>query len=431
MPTRRLGDRTVLAGAALAVMTFAVGVLVERTGLQLGTPYPPFNEFWAPRIELGWSLAAGLVLAATVAALPALLRRPRAPLGFALAVAGLALAVRLLVAAARHGPEGWYRVLDADLSFEGANEYLPALGATEQGPGFLLDRFAELVPSLPVHAAGHPPGMLLVLDALGITTPEGMAALCIGVGALGASATYALGRATLGDESRARTAALLFVLAPSAVLMGAVTADALFATLGTGAAALLVARGTRERAVGALALALSSLFTWALLALGAIAVLVVLARDGLRRAVALAAACGVALVALHAALAAVTGWDPIGAVIATERVYREGIATIRPYWFWLFGSPVAFAVAAGLPVIAWALRALAAGHAVAVALLAVVLVAAVAGFTKGEVERIWVIFVPALCVAAASALPERRLVLAGALLAVQALGAELLLESLW
>lgn len=426
-----LGDRTVLAAAGLGAMTLAVGLGVEFTGRQLGTPNPPFNEFWAPRAELGWALLAVGLLVATVWALPRLTRGPRHPVAFAAVLTALALAVRLAVAAARHGPEGWYRVLDPALSFEGANEYLPALGATEAGPGFLLDRFAEMVPALPVHAAGHPPGLLLVLAALGITTPQGMAALCVGVGVLAAPATYALGRALLPDEQRARVAGALFVLAPSAVLVGAVSADALFATLGTLAAALLCARGLAARAAGALALGVASLFSWALLALGAFAVLALWAREGLLRAVATGAGCAGALLAVHGGLWALAGWDPIGTVRATERVYRLGIATIRPYWFWAFGSPVAFAVGAGLPVTAWALRALAGRRAPALALAAVVLVAAVAGFTKGEVERIWVIFVPPLCVAAASALPPRRLGLVAALLAVQALGAELLFESLW
>jgi hypothetical protein len=427
----RLGDRTVLAGAAFAAMTLAVGLGVEGTGRQLGTPNPPFNEFWSPRAEPGWALLAGAVLAIVVRALPALARRQGGALAFAALLGGLAIVVRLAVAAARHGPEGWYRALDPELSFEGSNEYLPALGATEYGPRFLLDRFAELVPSLPVHAAGHPPGLLLVLDALRITTPEGMAALTIGVGALAAPATYALGRASGLEERRARMAGLLFVLSPSAVLMGAVSADALFATLGAVAAALLVARAAPARAAGAVALAVASLFTWALLALGAFAALVVWAREGLRRAIVVGLACALALVVVHGGLWALTGWDPIGTVLATERVYRLGIATIRPYWFWVPGAPVAFGVAAGLPITAWALRALAARQAAAVALFAVVLVAAVAGFTKGEVERIWVIFVPPLCVAAAALLPERRLVLTGALLGVQVLVAELLLESLW
>ena len=55
----------------------------------------------------------------------------------------------------------------------------------------------------------------------------------------------------------------------------------------------------------------------------------------------------------------------------------------------------------GLPVAWLALRALAAGDDAAIAIFAVIAIAAVAGFTKAEVERIW------LCVRAAR-LPRRR-----------------------
>ena len=49
----------------------------------------------------------------------------------------------------------------------------------------------------------------------------------------------------------------------------------------------------------------------------------------------------------------------------------------------------------------------AATHA-AVALAVVVVVAAVAGFTKAETERIWLFLVPLACVAAAPAIAPRR-----------------------
>jgi hypothetical protein len=425
------GGPLVLLAALVAVGTLAWGLSVEAGGVQLGTPNPPFNYRWLPRTELGWALAAGLLLAATVAGAPALLTRPRRPLAVAAALAVLALLVRLAVAAARHGTEGWYRVFDGELSFEAANEYLPALPAARLGLGFLLDRFAELVPALPVHAAGHPPGVLLVLAALGIDSPEGMAALCIGAGALAAPLTYALGRALLADERAARVAGLLAVLSPSLVIHGAVSADALFATLGALAAALLVARRPALRALGALAVAVASLFSWALLAVAAFAALAVWAREGLRAAVVLSAACGAALLGFHGLLALLVGWDPIGALRETEAVYRIGIAAVRPYWFWVLGSPVAAFVALGLPIAGYALRALWMRRPAALALAAVVLVASVAGFTKAEVERIWLPFVPLACVAAASVLPPRRLVWVAGLLALQALATELVFDTLW
>ena len=118
---------------------------------------------------------------------------------------------------------------------------------------------------------------------------------------------------------------------------------------------------------------------------------------------------------------------------ATEDVYRAGIASIRPYWFWLFGSPVAFLLVLGLPITWLALRALAAGSDEAVAIFAVLAFAAVMGFTKAETERIWLFFAPFVCLAAAPALARRPALRTPVLaaLAVQAVLYELLFDTVW
>ena len=107
------------------------------------------------------------------------------------------------------------------------------------------------------------------------------------------------------------------------------------------------------------------------------------------------------LVAFHALVHAATGFDPIGTIRATEEVYRAGIATLRPYWYWLFGSPVAFLLVLGVPIAWLALRSLAAGRTLAIAIFAVIAVAAILGFTKAETERIWLFLAPFVCLAAA------------------------------
>ena len=108
-----------------------------------------------------------------------------------------------------------------------------------------------------------------------------------------------------------------------------------------------------------------------------------------------------------------------------------GISGARPWAYWLFGSPVAFLAAMGLPLAWYALRALAKADAAAVALAAVVVIAAALGFTKAETERIWLFMVPLAAVAAASAMPldGPRPVLGA--LAAQALAVELLLWTIW
>jgi hypothetical protein len=341
--------------------------------------------------------------------------------------------LRLALNAGRGGTEQWAHPFRLDgSSFEGPNEYLPALPALDKGPRWFLDRFAELVPALPVHAAGHPPGLLLVMDALSLDTPARLAALCITAGTLTVPTAYGLARALL-DEPAARAATLLLALAPEMLLFGATSADAVYALLGVLAAWALVARPLALRGLGAIALAVASLFAWSLLAVGAWAALLVLLRDGWRRALALSALCGAALVAFYALLHAASGFDPIGTLRATEQVYRLGIAQTRPYWFWLTGSPTAFLVVLGLPIAWYALRALAARQTVALAVFGVIAVASLAGFTKAETERIWLFLDPLVCLAAATQLAGRPRALGAVagLLAAQAVLYQLFVNTVW
>jgi hypothetical protein len=280
---------------------------------------------------------------------------------------------------------------------------------------------------VPVNVAGHPPGLMLVIHALGITTAGQLTALCVGVGSLTAPLTYATGRVLLGEE-RARTAGLLCALSPALLLIGVTSADFVYAAAGMLAAWTLV---TRRPWLGAIVLALAALLSWALLAIGAWAVLVAVQRDGWRRAIALAAGCAAAVVALDAALYAGWGYDAIGTLRATHEVYRHSLAEIRPYWFWVLGSPVAWAVMAGLPIAGWALEAAARREPVALATVAVVTIAAILGFTKAETERIWLFLVPLAALAAAAALPRARLAPAVWVLVAQGLVVELLFDTVW
>lgn len=408
--------------------TVAYGLVATAGGAELGTRLSPFLARWAP--EAGpLALVAAVALAAGVAVVPRLSARSVSPAAFAAGALGLGLALRLALGAARGGIEGWYAVYQVP-NVESASEYLPALPAFELGTRFFLDTFAEVGTSLPVHSVGHPPGLLTTLHLLGIDTAEGMAALTIGVGALAIPLAYLLARGLL-DEQRARTATLLYVFAPSATLLGATSADALYATLAVLACTALLARSSAVRALGPALLALASFFSYANLAVGAFAAALTWLRDGLRRSTVLAAGCAAGLVAFYGALHLATGFDPFGALASAESAYRGGIASTRPYAFWLFGSPVAFLVAAGLPIAWLALRSLGAGETVAVALFAVLGISAALGFTKAETERIYLFLVPLLCIAAAAALPPERLPPVLAALAVQALATELLFFTVW
>ena len=412
-----------LSGALLTVV--CTGLVLDAAGVGLGTELPPFFMSWSPAMG-AWAALAAVALAAGALGAPHLTRLPA--LAFCLSASALALGLRLALAAARDGTSAWWSVFGSDP--EAQNEYLPALPALDPGVGTFLDRFAEVAPSLPTHPSAHPPGMLLLLDGLGIEGARGMAGLVIATGVLIVPLTYLIAR-QLVDEEGARIAALLACFAPAALLYGATSADALFASLGAATAAALVSRGALPVALGAMLGALASFFSWALLAVPAWAVLVVALRDSRAAALRRAAACALALLAGYGLLHAASGYDPLGTLAAADEAYRLGISSARPYEFWVFGSPAAFLVMLGLPVAWLTFQALADRAAPAVALAIVIAVAALLGFTKAETERIWLFLVPFACVAAAQVLPRRALGPVLGALAGQALAIELLLETTW
>jgi hypothetical protein len=419
-------------GAVVALAIVLAGPLIEAGGHILGTATPPFVMAFGVRVhEL--AIVAVIVAAAVVYLAPRLFDERTRPVTVVLGLTVGAAALGLAVNAARRGTGAWTAIFDTGPggSFEAANEYLAGLPALSYGRGFFLDRFAELVPAVPVHVAGHPPGLMLTIDALGLTTPGGLSALCIAAAAAVPALTYALARNFL-PELRARAAGVLAVASPCLLLFGTTSADAVYAALGTAAAALLAGRRMRTRAAGAALLAVAALFSWALLAIGVWAAVLAWRREGLWSAAVLAAACAAAVAVLNAGLAAATGYDPVGTLAATQDVYGNSLARIRPYWFWVLGSPVAWGLTTGVVIAGAALAALARLQPAAVALAVVVTVAALAAFTKAETERIWLAFVPLACVAAAEAgLLERRPRLVLGTLAAQAIATQLFFDTVW
>ena len=422
-----LGHRLPHLATALGAAAVAAGPVALALDVELGVLRAPFYVQIAP-VLTWWAApaAAGLVLGLLAAR--RLLAPQLRPAAFAAASLALALGLRLALNVAREGPAGWYRVFGD--AWEGQFEYLPALPALRLGTLTFLDRFAEFSASLPIHPSAHPPGMVLLLHALGIGSPRANATLVVVAGALTVPLTYVLGRELLG-EPRARIAALFCAFAPSALLYGATSADALFATLGLAAAAALVARRPLLAAAGPALLFGATFFSYALSGAGAWAVLVVARVRGLRRALVLALASGLALIGGYAALYALTGFDLIGTLEAANSAYVRGISSQRPYWYWLVGSPTAFFGALGLPLAWLALRAAGRAEPAGLALLAVIAVAVLLGFTKAENERIWLFLVGPACVAAASQVRERSVTAVLVALAAQAMLVQVLLDTRW
>jgi hypothetical protein len=435
-PIVSLRDALPAAGVCAACAVVAVGLALHFGGVQLGVPLPPFDIRWRPIASELWVALAVLVLGAGVAVAPWVVERLRSRWAVASSLYGLSLALGLALNAARIGPAGWSKVFlhGPHGSFESAFEYLLALPVLKVGVGYYLRHFAALLPLTTTHVKGNPPGPLIALHLLGISSAAGLAWLCILVGSLCAPLAYDLGR-VLADERRGRIAGILTAFSPCTLLLGVTSVDYVFATIGVAVACLLVRPGSRWLIAGSIAAALASFFSWLLLAIPAWAAAVAARRMGWRRAALICLACFVAVAVWNGILWLGYGYDPFSAFAATHRFYVHGIATERPYAFWLFGSPAAWAVMLGLPVLWLSLRALAVRDAAALATWALVLVAAVLGFTRAETERIWLPFVPLACVAAAAAPPARfprlRLrVLLGALVA-QSLLIEILFFTTW
>ena len=423
------GTRTATALAAVGLLTVAVGLTVAAAGGGLGAPLPPFFASWDPHVDTYAAAGLPVVLIALAAAIP-LLRGRGGTWTFLAAAFAIALAARLGLSLIRDGADGWYAVFGTDP--EAANEYLPALPAVGSlGLRDFLDRFAELSPTLPIHPSAHPPGILVLLDVTGIDSARGFAILVILLGAAAVPLTYVLARRLGGGEERARAAAMLIAFSPAALLYGVLSTDAMLATLGLAAACLLVGPGLISWATGAVALAAASFFSWALLAVGGFAAVVQLLRRGPRAALGMAVTAGVALAGFYLILYAATGFDPIGAIRAAGDAYDLGIANARPYLFWLFGSPVAFAVALGIPTAWYAAQALGTADEAAIGLAAIVLIAVAIGLTKAETERIWLFMGPFAAVAAATLVPARRMPAICAFLALQALLTQILLDTIW
>ncbi|GAA4607961.1 hypothetical protein BJY16_006604 [Actinoplanes octamycinicus] len=312
--------------------------------------------------------------------------------------------------------DGWQRGVTGRLTTE--FEYLAEVPGVTDVPAMLRGFTGRILLDAPdnwaVHVAGHPPGALLVfvgLDRLGLGGGGWAALLCV-LAWGGAVVAVAVALRALGDEPAARAALPFLVLFPGAVWAG-VSADALFAGVGAGALALLaigLSRPSRWCLVaGGAGLAAAGYLSYGLvlLALPAAAVLVLRWR---RFPLLGWAGLGAGIVVAAMTLLGFAWWD--GYHLVQVRYY-QGLASSRPYAYWIWGNLAALAVCAG-PVTAAMLRRAAAAvvatrtPAVLLCLGAAgaVLAADLSGLSKAETERIWLPFAVWLP-AAAALLPVR------------------------
>ena len=400
----------------------------------------PFYLFWDPRWPSGSGVVALAVALAAAVGVVALFRS-QARMGVRVAAsAGLLLVLALAVAALDGGSAAWR----APLAFTG--EYPQGVEQVGDLPSFLR-QFPERLASLPSHASGHPAGAMVLYALLARVWPglDGAALGTVAIGCLGVLPVAALARDELGEDGR-RWALALWVLAPITVLYTATSADAVFAVALAGAA-LAAHRGLVRRSwawtlIGGVLLWVASMLTYAAALL--LVFLLVRAVGRLRSepgwVLGWAAGTAGTVLGLAGLLWLATGYDPVAAVRATHAAYRAAPGSAgRPYLPWLVGDPIAFGAMLGVPLFA----ALVAGAAAVVrrrawtgfdaAVLACLLAASSWGFSRGEVERIFLFLVPLALVPVVRQLWvwRARLPAVAALLVAQTLMVQLLFYTRW
>jgi hypothetical protein len=356
---------------------------------------------WHP----GWGLVPAVLAGAFVVACgPAVARR--VPWRLVPPLAGLAAVGWTLALAVA---DGWSAV-SAPLTTR--HEYEP-FAARIDGLGEFLRQFTERSADFPIHVQGHPPGPLVLawlLDRAGLGGAGWLAAVAIaGWGAAVAAALVAV-RALAGDRIARRAAPALVVL-PAAVWAGT-SLDALFAGLAAAGLALATMAAVRASVGHALAaghlLGVALLFSYGATLVVAVAAVVITRAgrtDRTARPSGVLAPFAVGVLLPLGGAGMIAGFWWIEGLQATGHAYWSGIGGQRPAgYLTLVGNPAALALAAGPAVAVGLAAALTAADRWARllpgAVLGAVAVANVSQMSRGEVERIWLPFVPWLALAA-------------------------------
>lgn len=419
-------SRTALAGAATGLVLVAAAMLwpaVTGTFVHNGISglprFPPLHANWMPRLTAtSWlPLAVALVVLLAWPRVSAL--RWPVYLG-ALFVAAWSWTVALALV---DGEDGLGAV------FARRGEYVADAQAVTDVSAMLAG-FVDRIPvdaadNWGIHVAGHPPGALLMfvgIDRLGITDPVTIAMTVLTLGCTAFVAAAVVVRRVAGEDW-ARRAGIWWVLAPAAVWVG-VSADAVFMAVAAWGLALLAVSLTTRRtgveiasgvAAGAV-LGACVYLSYGLVLLAVLALAVVLLTRRPRPV--LWAALGAVAVAAGFTLAGFAWWE--GYAVLRERYY-DGVASDRPYGYWVWANLAAWTFTIGLA--GWAGlaeagrsvvarprpdRGTVAVSVLAISGLACVLLATLSGMSKAEVERIWLPFALWALVAPALLSPRLR-----------------------
>ncbi|HZS38203.1 MAG TPA: glycosyltransferase family 39 protein [Polyangia bacterium] len=448
----------VLAAAALIFFAWLGAITgwkgAPKTAISTAV-WPFYFDTWFPQAVWTWrALAPAAAFALAWWPLRQFAAGDRRPWIFAALVAG-AYAVHLGCGIERHGVER-----GLSFTFSRGQEYWNDVHWV--GAGFLA-RFPEVGGRLSQHGATHPPGLVLVLAAivaLGAKSRVAAELACSFACVLAALPLYGAAR-RLTDETTARFATILFLFACSVTAFAVLAMDSV--TMLLAALALYgLARALDGDALGGalwgLALAAATLCTLTAFTLGLTYAVVIAARWSELRADRrrwLALALGpAAFLGFYGVLALGFGYRPFHVFDFCWRAFAASDDARRSPAIALVGNPVAFLGSLGLPLTALCARSIAGAarrlarrteFSTAMATVALVLAAALPpavctlmGKPRAEVERIYLLFVPPMALAAAAcarrwyARDERWLTwFAAPLLVAQSILVEIFFETMW
>ncbi|HEX3780349.1 MAG TPA: hypothetical protein VHX38_11825 [Pseudonocardiaceae bacterium] len=398
-PTGGAADLTVAALGTLFVVLVALqGWRLLHSGDDLFLFFPPLLAWWQPHVGIGTGPAIALALL-TVGYGPQLAARLRwRPLLLTAYATSVGWILFLALA------EGFNTGVASKLT--SPDEYLHDVPEVSNIAAMLREFTSRIVDGRAdqwtTHVAAHPPGAFLVflwLNRIGLAGGGAAGIFCILVGGSACVAVAVTLRA-LGAEHLARAALPFGVLIPAAVWIG-VSADGMFAgVLAWGIALLAIgATGRGVRAdlaalAGGLLLGYTLYLSYGLALAGLLPLVVIGLTRRLRPT--LLAVLGVAVVV--AAFTASGFWWLRGYQL-TAILYTQSIAKHRPYAYFLFADLAAFAFTIGPAALAGLRRLAVAVRRPPIALtllvgaaLAAILLADLSGFSKAEVERIWLPF---------------------------------------
>lgn len=412
--TRRLGQgaRAVVWLAATGVVALSVvrGRDLERRvpDVFLGAAPLVGRRYWDGwDWRFGWGLVGASVVGALVVSATARGWWRTASSTVVYAAAGVGAAAFAMSLALTDGWNGvWYGAAHR-------TEYAAHITTTPPA-GEFVRTFVERIDEYSVHIRGHPPGFMVLLKAihaLGLGGVGPAIALSIAATALLPVAVLVAVRA-IGDDDTMRRAAPFLVVAPYAIWM-ITSADAVYTAVGAAAvAAVAVGVGRRGRAaamfglVGGLLLGSLMFGTYLAGVFMAVPGVVGLWAFGRRRPgallVAVSSAFGIVLVM---GLFRWAGFWWLDGVRRTNEEYWTGSAQFRVWTYFGYANVAAALIAAGPATLAglthpgrWRAWPLVGAGVLAVA------VSNGSGFTRGEVERIWLLFYPWIAVAGAALL---------------------------